>query len=106
MTQVAQSTACNRLHPAEQRLARWLLICRDRIGRDDIPITQETMAVMLGVRRATVTEAAGTLQRQGLIRYRRGVVSIADRPRLEAASCECYGIVREEFDRLLGVRVG
>jgi CRP-like cAMP-binding protein len=106
MTQVAQSTACNRLHPAEERLARWLLICRDRIGRDDIPITHETMAVMLGVRRATVTEAAGTLQRQGLIRYRRGVVSIADRPRLEAASCECYGSVREEFDRLLGVRVG
>ena len=106
MTQVAQSTACNRLHPAEKRLARWLLICRDRIGRDDIPITHETMAVMLGVRRATVTEAAGTLQRGGLIRYRRGVLSIVDRPRLESASCECYAIVREEFDRLLGVRVG
>src|SRR5580765_359520 len=63
MTQIAQSTACNRLHGAEQRLARWLLICRDRVGRDDLPITQETMAVMLGVRRATVTEAAGALQR-------------------------------------------
>ena len=94
LTQVAQSTACNRLHPAEERLARWLLICRDRIGRDDIPITHETMALMLGVRRATVTEAAGTLQRQGLIRYRRGVISIVDRARLEAASCECYAIVR------------
>jgi CRP-like cAMP-binding protein len=106
MTQIAQSTACNRLHAAEQRLARWLLICRDRVGRDEMPITQETMAVMLGVRRATVTEAASRLQREGLIRYRRGVVAIMDRPGLEAATCECYGIVREEFDRLLGVRVG
>jgi CRP-like cAMP-binding protein len=106
MTQIAQSTACNRLHAAEQRLARWLLICRDRVGRDEMPITQETMAVMLGVRRATVTEAASGLQREGLIRYRRGVVAIVDRPGLEAATCECYGIVREEFDRLLGVRVG
>jgi CRP-like cAMP-binding protein len=106
MTQIAQSTACNRLHEAEQRLARWLLICRDRVGRDEMPITQETMAVMLGVRRATVTEAASALQREGLIRYRRGVVVIVDRPGLEAATCECYGIVREEFDRLLGVRVG
>lgn len=106
MTHIAQSTACNRLHAAEQRLARWLLICRDRLGRDEMPITQETMAVMLAVRRATVTEAASGLQRQGLIRYRRGVVSIVDRAGLEAATCECYQIVREEFDRLLGVRVG
>jgi hypothetical protein len=106
MTQIAQSTACNRLHAAEKRLARWLLICRDRLGRDEMPITQETMAVMLAVRRATVTEAASELQRRGFIRYRRGVVSIVDRPGLEAATCECYQIVREEFDRLLGVRVG
>ena len=106
MSQVSQSTACNRLHAAEERLARWLLICRDRIGRDDIPITHEAMAMMLGVRRATVTEAAGALQQRGLIRYRRGVITIIDRERLEAASCECYGIVRAEFDRLLGVRVG
>jgi CRP-like cAMP-binding protein len=106
ITQIAQSTACNRLHAAEQRLARWLLICRDRVGRDEMPITQETMATMLAVRRATVTEAASRLQREGLIRYRRGVVAIMDRPGLEAATCECYGIVREEFDRLLGVRVG
>jgi CRP-like cAMP-binding protein len=106
ITQIAQSTACNRLHAAEQRLARWLLICRDRVGRDEMPITQETMATMLAVRRATVTEAASRLQREGLIRYRRGVVAIMDRPKLEAATCECYQIVREEFDRLLGVRVG
>jgi CRP-like cAMP-binding protein len=106
LTQISQSTACNRLHPAERRLARWLLICRDRVGRDDVPITHETMAQMLGVRRATVTEAAGSLQRDGLIRYRRGVVTLVDRARLETAACECYRIVREEFDRLLGVRVG
>ena len=106
MSQVAQSTACNRIHSAEQRLARWLLICRDRIGREEVPITHEAMAMMLGVRRATVTEAAGALQRDGLIRYRRGVITIVERERLEATSCECYGIVRCEFDRLLGVRVG
>jgi CRP-like cAMP-binding protein len=106
VTQVAQSTACNRLHSAERRLARWLLICRDRLGRDELPITHETIAHMLGVRRATVTEAAGSLQQQGMIRYRRGIVTILRRERLEAAACECYRIVREEFDRLLGVRVG
>jgi CRP-like cAMP-binding protein len=106
VTQISQSTACNRLHSAEQRLARWLLICRDRLGCDELPITHRTMSLMLGVRRATVTEAAGALQREGLIRYRRGMVSLVDRPRLETTSCECYGIVRREFDRLLGVRVG
>ena len=106
LTQVAQSTACNRLHSAERRLARWLLICRDRLGRDDLPITHETIAHMLGVRRATVTEAAGNLQQHGMIRYRRGVVTILRRERLEMASCECYREVRAEFDRLLGVRVG
>jgi CRP-like cAMP-binding protein len=106
LTQIAQSTACNRLHSAERRLARWLLICRDRLGRDDLPITHETIAHMLGVRRATVTEAAGSLQDHGMIRYRRGVVTVLRRERLETAACECYGIVRAEFDRLLGVRVG
>jgi len=106
VTQIAQSTACNRLHSSDRRLARWLLICRDRLGRDDLPITHETISQMLGVRRATVTEAAGDLQRRGTIRYRRGRVTILRRERLEAAACECYRIVREEFDRLLGVRVG
>lgn len=106
LTQVGQSTACNRLHSSECRLARWLLICRDRLGRDELPITHETIAQMLGVRRATVTEAAGDLQRRGIISYRRGRVTILRRERLEGAACECYRIVREEFDRLLGVRVG
>jgi CRP-like cAMP-binding protein len=106
VTQISQSTACNRLHSAEQRLARWLLICRDRTGRNDLPMTHETMALMLGVRRATVTETAGQLQRRGMIRYRRGLVSVLDRAGLEATACECYDIVRNEFDRLLGVRVG
>jgi CRP-like cAMP-binding protein len=106
VTQISQSTACNRLHSAEQRLARWLLICRDRTGRSDLAMTHETMALMLGVRRATVTEAAGLLQRRGMIRYRRGLVSVLDRAGLEGTACECYDIVRKEFDRLLGVRVG
>jgi CRP-like cAMP-binding protein len=106
VTQISQSTACNRLHSAEQRLARWLLICRDRTGDNDLPMTHEIMALMLGVRRATVTEAAGLLQRRGMIRYRRGLVSVLDRAGLEATACECYDIVRNEFDRLLGVRVG
>jgi CRP-like cAMP-binding protein len=106
VTQISQSTACNRLHSAEQRLARWLLICRDRTGGNDLAMTHETMALMLGVRRATVTETAGLLQRRGMIRYRRGLVSVLDRAALEATACECYDIVRNEFDRLLGVRVG
>jgi CRP-like cAMP-binding protein len=106
VTQISQSTACNRLHSAEQRLARWLLICRDRTGRDELAMTHETMALMLGVRRATVTETAGLLQRRGMIRYRRGLVSVLDRAGLEATACECYDIVRNEFERLLGVRVG
>src|SRR5512138_2212023 len=93
LTQLSRSTACNRLHSAEQRLARWLLICRDRVGRDEMPVTHETMALMLGVRRATVTEAAGELQRAGLIRYRRGIVAVAHRHGLESVACECYGIV-------------
>jgi CRP-like cAMP-binding protein len=106
VTQLSQSTACNRLHSAEQRLARWLLICRDRTGSNDLAMTHETMALMLGVRRATITETAGLLQRRGVIRYRRGLVSVLDRGGLEATACECYDIVRNEFDRLLGVRVG
>lgn len=102
MAQVSQSTVCNRLHSAEQRLARWLLSVADRVGREEFPLTHEFMAQMLGVRRATVTDTAGALQRAGLIRYSRGTITIRERGGLERAACECYQIVRNEFDRLLG----
>ncbi len=97
-----QSAACNRLHPVEERCARWLLMTHDRVGSGTFPLTQEVLGQMLGVRRPSVTVAAGMLQRAGLISYRRGVVTILDRPGLEAAACECYGVIQREFDRLLG----
>ncbi len=87
---IMQSTACNAVHSVEQRLARWLLMARDRMESDDYPLTQEFVAMMLGVNRSTVTIVAGTLQRKGLITYRRGRVAILDRKALAAASCECY----------------
>jgi CRP-like cAMP-binding protein len=87
---VAQSTACNAIHSVEQRLARWLLMARDRMDRNDFPLTQEFVAMMLGASRPTVTVVAGTLQKAGLIKYRHGHVSIVDGESLEAASCECY----------------
>ena len=87
---VAQSTACNAVHSVEQRLARWLLMARDRMGSDEFPLTQEFVAMMLGASRPTVTVVAGTLQRAGLITYHRGRVKIEDGEKLEAASCECY----------------
>ena len=87
---IMQSTACNAVHSVEQRLARWLLMAHDRIGRDDFPLTQEFVAMMLGATRPTVTVVAGTLQKAGLITYHRGHVTIVDREKLEAASCECY----------------
>jgi CRP-like cAMP-binding protein len=102
VTQVSQSVACNRLHTPERRLARWLLMCRDRVGRNEFELTQQFMAQMLGVRRATVSECASSLQKRGLIRYRRGLLTVTDDVGLEAASCDCYRIVRDEFDRLLG----
>ena len=101
LTQVAQTAACNRLHGIEERCARWLLMTHDRVGRaETFPLTQEYLAIMLGVRRAGVTLAAGSLRDAGLIRYSRGAVHVIDREGLEAASCECYGIVRRHFDRL------
>lgn len=100
-TLVAQSSACNRLHPVEQRCARWLLMSHDRVGRDTFELTHLFLSQMLGVRRATVTEVAGELQRRGLIDYTRGRITILDRPGLERAVCECYGIVAAEFARLL-----
>jgi CRP-like cAMP-binding protein len=87
---IMQSTACNAVHSIEQRLARWLLTAQDRMGTAEFPLTQEFVAMMLGATRPTVTVVAGTLQKAGLIRYHRGRVTILDRERLEAASCECY----------------
>lgn len=87
---IMQSTACNAVHSVEQRLARWLLMAHDRIGRDEFPLTQEFVAMMLGASRPTVTVVAGTLQKAGLITYHRGHVTIVDREKLESASCECY----------------
>jgi CRP-like cAMP-binding protein len=87
---VAQSTACNAVHSVEQRLARWLLMARDRMGSDEFPLTQEFVAMMLGTSRPTVTVVAGALQKAGLITYQRGHVTIVDRKKLESASCECY----------------
>ena len=97
-----QSVACNALHSVEARFCRWLLSCRDRIDVDTVQLTQEFLADMLGVQRTTVTAVAQVLQTRGLIRYRRGVVDILDRPGLEAATCECYGTVQRTYQRLFG----
>jgi CRP-like cAMP-binding protein len=101
-SQIAQQVACNALHSIEERCCRWLLLTHDRVHSDTFPLTQEFLAQMLGVRRASVTLAAGALQTAGLVRYRRGEMVIVDREGLEEASCECYGVLRAEFDRLLG----
>jgi len=100
--QVTLAAACNARHPIEQRLARWLLTAHDRADGDEFAMTHEFMAMMLGVRRPGVSLAAGVLQAAGLIRYARGRMAVADRLGLEAASCECYHVVRREFARLLG----
>ncbi|HEU4936295.1 MAG TPA: Crp/Fnr family transcriptional regulator [Vicinamibacterales bacterium] len=97
---VMQSTACNAVHTIEERLARWLLTARDHLGASEFPLTQEFAAMMLGAPRSTVSEVAATLQRAGLIAYRRGRVTIADDERLEAAACECYGITAVVLDSL------
>ena len=102
--QTAQSVACNRRHGIDERCARWLLMTQDRVGTDQFPLTHEFLAYMLGVRRASVTVAAGMLQQAGLIRYARGKVTVLDRERLEAASCECYAIVRRKYEQLVGVQ--
>jgi CRP-like cAMP-binding protein len=101
LVQAAQIAACNRLHPVEERCARWLLMTHDRVTRDEFMLTQEFLSQMLGVRRARVNVAAGILQRAGLIRYSRGRIRLADRAGLEAAACECYSVVRAEYDRLV-----
>lgn len=101
-TQLAQNSACNRAHSIEERCARWLLMTHDRVGAARFPLTQEFLSQMLGVRRASVSAVASTLQSEGLIDYTRGVITVADRAGLEGAACECYAIIRREFDRLLG----
>jgi CRP-like cAMP-binding protein len=101
MTQMTQTAVCNRHHSVEQQLCRTLLLSLDRSSGDALTLTQELIASLLGVRREGVTEAAGDLQRAGLIRYRRGHIDVLDRPGLERAVCECYGCVKHEFDRLL-----
>jgi CRP-like cAMP-binding protein len=101
LTQMAQTAVCNRHHSVDQQLCRWLLLSFDRLPSNELVMTQELIANMLGVRREGVTEAAGKLQKAGLIRYNRGRISVTDRPGLEARSCECYAVVRKEFDRLL-----
>ena len=99
---VSQSVACNRVHVIEQRCARWLLMTQDRVGNAYFDLTQEFLSQMLGVRRASVSEVASTLQQEGLISYSRGEITVLNRQGLEARSCECYWIVRREFERSLG----
>ena len=101
ITQMAQTAVCNRHHSVDQQLCRWLLLSLDRLQSNELSMTQELIANMLGVRREGVTEAAGKLQRAGLIRYQRGLISVQNRPGLEARCCECYQVVKTEFDRLL-----
>ena len=102
ITQISQTAICNRLHPVEQRFCRWILLSHDRVKADELEMTQELIATMLGGRRESVTVAAGRLQDRGLLRYARGHITILDRPGLEAVVCECYEIVRAEYQRLLG----
>jgi CRP-like cAMP-binding protein len=101
ITQMIQTAACNRHHSVEQQLCRWLLLTLDRLPSQELIMTQELVASMLGVRREGITQAAGNLQQAGLIRYRRGHIAVADRPGLEARACECYAVVKKELDRLL-----
>ena len=102
MTQMSQTAVCNRLHTIEQQLCRWLLLSHDRLDSNKLVMTQELIANMLGVRREGVTHAAGRLQENELISYVRGRITILDRPGLEASVCECYRVVKDEYDRLLG----
>jgi CRP-like cAMP-binding protein len=104
LTQVSQSAACNRFHTIEERLARQLLLIQDALQSQEFLLTQESLAQMLGARRSGVTVAAGTLSQAGMIRYARGRIFVLDREGLEATACECYRVIRDEFDRLLNPR--
>jgi CRP-like cAMP-binding protein len=97
-----QTGACNTLHSVEERMSRWLLMAHDRAGKDEFLLTHEFLAELLGVRRQTVSIIAGTLQRAGLITYRRGILRVLDREGLEAASCECYQVLKQLYDRIMG----
>src|SRR6201999_697797 len=99
--QVSQIAACNRLHEVEERLARWLLMCADRAGNNCLPLTQELLGQMLGTRRASVTIAAGLLQKAGFINYRRGEIEIINRPKLEETSCDCYVSINRQVEKWL-----
>ena len=105
LTQMAQTAVCNRHHSLDQQLCRWLPLSLDRLSGNDLVMTQELIANMLGVRREGVTEAAGHLQAAGLIKYSRGHITVVDRPGLEARTCECYAVVKKEADRLLPSRI-
>jgi CRP-like cAMP-binding protein len=104
ITQMTQTAVCNRHHSVDQQLCRWLLLSLDRLNSNELVMTQELMANMLGVRREGVTDAAGKLQRLGVIRYVRGQITVLDRTELERRSCECYAVVKKETDRLLTAR--
>jgi CRP-like cAMP-binding protein len=101
IVQIAQNVICNSTHSTEQRACRWLLTTHDRVGSDQLPLTQEFLAQMLGVRRPTVSEIASRLQSEGLIRYTRGVITICDRPKLERTTCDCYWLIQAEYDNLI-----
>jgi CRP-like cAMP-binding protein len=101
LTQMSQTAVCNRYHTVDQQLCRWLLLSLDRLESNELVMTQELIANMLGVRREGVTESAGRLQRDGVIHYSRGHISVLSRPKLEALVCECYAVVKKEYDRLL-----
>ena len=100
ITQISQTAVCNRHHTIEQQLCRWLLLTLDRLNSEELIMTQELIASMLGVRREGITEAAGKLQQAEIIRYRRGHITVLDRAGLETHVCECYDVVKKEFDRL------
>ena len=106
MAHVSQTAACNGQHTISERCARWVLLTQDRLGGNIVPLTQQFLSYMLGVRRPSVTTAQADLKRRGLIRYNRGKIEVVDRPGLEAAACKCYSVVRDEFAALIGAPVG
>jgi CRP-like cAMP-binding protein len=104
ITQMAQTSVCNRHHALDQQMCRWLLLTLDRLKSSDLVMTQELLSHILGVRRASISDVAGQLQKDGLIRYERGRITVLDRPAIERRACECYAVVKKEYDRLLPPR--